>query len=414
MSLNPCIVIPTYWCANRRKNGDATAVYDYITPVDKPGSLGRCLDSLQQVNGLCRVIVLVVSEPSVENQASERVRATLAQYPSMEVAMVGAAELRHIHRRMDQIGMGALATCACLTGYGAVHNLGILAASIFGHDTVIFMEDDVIVDRPDFLDAALEGIGSQTPTGALLSAKTGFFFNAEGERMAPREKRWYRRGWDTSKDFNAYMGPALKGPRFTRANSASSSCLVLHADTYSRVSFDPWIPRGEDTDYVISCRMYNRDVWLDNKLSIQRMPRERMDTAKNFQQDMLRWFYESRKVEFVKTQIDLMQVDPASLAPYPGPWLTKGISRRAFFTCINSAIGAPEHGEYLRLALGGRKEAAEYARDNCGRYFDFQRQWPALVRGLWSCTPLATQLSGARNVQSANPSFTGRFSAVQI
>lgn len=414
MSLNPCIVIPTYWCNTRRKANEANAVYDYITPIDKPGSLGRCLESLQNVDNLCRVIVLVVAEASVENAASERVRNALAQFPNMEVAMVGAAELRHIHRRMEQIGMGALASCACLDGYGAIHNLGILAASIFGHDTVIFMEDDVIVDRPDFITAALEGIGQQTPSGSLLSAKTGYFLNAEGERMAQREKRWYRRGWDTSKDFNAYMEPALKGPRFTRANAASSSCLVLHADTYSRVSFDPWIPRGEDTDYVISCRMYNRDIWLDNKLSVQRIPRQRMDTADNFQQDMLRWFYESRKVEFGKTQIDLMQVDAASMSPYPGRWMTKAISRRALGTCILSAIGAPEHGAYLKLAFGGRKEAATYARESCSRYFEFQRQWPTLVRGLWSCTPLATQLSGARYVQSASPSFTGRFSAVQI
>lgn len=414
MNLNPVIVIPTYWCSRRTTAAQLNAVYDYVTPIDKPSNLSRCLESLQKVEGLGRVIVLVVAEPSIENQASERVREILAKFPSMELALVAAPELRHIHRRMEQIGMGALASCACLNGYGAIHNLGVLAASIFGHDTVIFMEDDVVIDRPDFLERAVYGIGAQTPSGGIVTAKTGYYYGDDGERIAKPETRWYRKGWDTSRDFNAYMEPALKGPRLSRANTASGSCLVLHADTYGRVSFDPWIPRGEDMDYVINCRMYNQEVWLDNKLSVQRLPRERQDAAANFRQDMTRWFYEGRKVEFAKAQIDLMQVDPSSMAPYPGMWLTKKISRKALFTCLKSMLGTSERGEYFYLARKGRKEASEYARDNCSRYFEFQRQWPALVRGMWDCTPLATQLSGARRVQSGNPSFTGRFSAVTI
>ena len=32
-----------------------------------------------------------------------------------------------------------------------------------------------------------------------------------------------------------------------------------------RVAFDPWITRGEDTDYLLNLRMYGADVWFDNK-----------------------------------------------------------------------------------------------------------------------------------------------------
>ena len=162
MSLNPVIVIPTYWCSRRGStNAAAAAGFDYATPIDKPGNLARCLGSLTRVNGLGRVVVLVAAEGGVENQAAERVRDILSKFPSMELSMVAAPQLRHIHRRMEQIGMGALASCACLTGYGAIHNLGVLVASIFGHDTVVFLDDDVVVDRPDFLERALYGIGAK-------------------------------------------------------------------------------------------------------------------------------------------------------------------------------------------------------------------------------------------------------------
>ena len=413
MNLNPAIVIPTYWCGRRGSGGSAgSPVYDYVTPVDQPGNLARCLDSLQRVEGLGRVIVLVAAVPGTENQAAEKVREILGRYPQMELAMVAAPEQRHIHRRMEQIGMGALASCASLTGYGAVRNLGILAASVFGHDTVVFLDDDVIVDRPDFLERALYGLGAQTPSGSLVTAKTGFFYDAAGKRVPQPEKRWYRRGWSKARDMAAYLGPALEGPRLSRANTASGSCMVLHAESFGSVSFDPWITRGEDLDYVLSCRMYHQDIWLDNRLGVQRMPRERRDTAANFEQDVVRWFYQSRKVEFAKAQIDLMRVEPHTMEPYPGKWLTHKVDRQALLTALASAVGAPEHGEYLRIAFAGRREASEYARDNCSRYFEFQRQWPTLVRGLWNCTPLATQLSGARQVGGINPSFTGRFSAV--
>lgn len=415
MNLNPVIVIPTFWCPRRSSAGAASGpIFDYATPVDKPGNLGRCLESLKKVDGLGRVVVLVAAEGGVENQAAERVRGILSSFPDMELAMVAAPELRHIHRRMEQIGMGALASCATLSGYGAIRNLGILAASIFGHDTVIFMSDDVVVDRPDFLERALYGIGAQTPNGGLVTAKTGYYFDAEGDRLARPDKRWYRSSWNKAASFNAYLKPALEGPRLSRANTASASCLVLHAETFGSVSFDPWITRGEDTDYVINCRMYHQDVWLDNKFSVQRMPDERRDMAANFEQDVIRWYYEGRKVEFAKAQIDLMRVEPSTMQPYPGEWMTGKVSRKALITSLMSAIGASEHGEYFRIARSGRKKAAEYARDNCSRYFEFQRQWPMLVRGLWDCTSLATQLSGARHVQSGNPAFTGRFSAVSV
>lgn len=413
MNLNPVIVIPTYWCS-RRGSSNAAAVFDYATPVDKPGNLARCLESLRRVDDLGRVIVLVAAEGGVENQAAERVRDILTNFPEMELAMVAAPELRHIHRRMEQIGMGALASCACLNGYGAIRNLGILAASIFGHDTVIFLDDDVIVDRPDFLERAVYGIGAQTPNGGLVTAKTGFYLDEEGAMFAKPDKRWYRSSWNKAASFNSYLKPSLEGPRLSRANTASASCMVLHAETFGSVSFDPWITRGEDMDYVINCRMYHQDVWLDNKFSVQRMPGERRDGVVSFEQDVVRWYYENRKVEFAKAQIDLMRVDPSSLMPYPGEWLTGKISRKALVTSLLCAIGAPEHGEYFKFARSGRKRAAEYARDNCSRYFEFQRQWPTLVRGLWSCTPLAAQLSGARHVQSGNAAFTGRFSAVSV
>lgn len=189
--------------------------------------------------------------------------------------------------------------------------------------------------------------------------------------------------------------------------------MVLHADAYGRVAFDPWIARGEDLDYLISSRMYGNDIWFDNQLSLRHLPPRGSQKSTRFEQDVYRWFYEVRKIEFAKTQIDLMQVTPNTLEPYPGPWLEPSIRRRARVTSVLRAIGHQEHGDYWRIGTKAIKEAGQFARDNCSNYFEFQHQWPELVRSVWSNSPLATQLGNERVVQNTSAGFTGRFSAIK-
>lgn len=415
MNLNPVVVIPTYWCGRRSTHSVERGVsYDHMTPLDQEGELPRCLKSLQQVYGLGRIVLLVVSEPGVENQAEERVRQIASKFSNLNIVVVGEQELKHIYRRLDANGQGAFKYTVSLTGYGSVHNLGLLVASIFGHDTVIFLDDDEIVLSPDFLERAVYGIACKTPSGSIITAKTGYFFDKDGKATSPDKVPWYDRFWNKARGFNAYIERALEGPRLSRANVGCGGCMVLHADLYGNVAFDPWIARGEDLDYVLSAHMYGVDVWFDNKLNVQHIPPADAQHPARFEQDVYRWFYEVRKVEFAKTQIDLMQILPDAYNPYPGPWLSHSISRRARLTAFLRAIGMKEHKQCWRIGTKACKQAGQYARENCANYFEFQHQWPSLVKGLWHDTPLATQLSGARNVSSAAAGFTGRFSAIKV
>lgn len=415
MNLNPIVVIPTYWCGRRSAHSvDRGVVYDHMTPIDQPGELGRCLESLQQVHGLGRIALIVAAEPGVENQAAQRVREIAAQFPKLDTVVVGEQERKHIHRSFDQMGIGALKGMVSLSGYGAVRNMGLLVASIFGHDTVVFIDDDEVITSPDFLERAVYGIACKTPNGSIITAKTGYFLDSQGSPLSPDKVPWYDHFWNKAKGFNAYISSVLKGPRLSRANVACGGCMVLHADVYGSVAFDPWIARGEDLDYVLSAHMYGVDVWFDNQLSLQHIPPVEGRRPARFEQDLYRWFYEVRKIEFAKTQIDLMQIVPASMNPYPGPWLAHSVSRRARFTALLRVIGHPDHGAWWRIGTKARKAASQFARDNCANYFEFQHQWPNIVRSFWSNTPLATQLSGARGVSSSAAGFTGRFSAITV
>ena len=414
MNLNPVVIIPTYWCGKRSTHSVNRGVaYDHMTPIDQKGELPRCLDSLRKVEGLDRIILLVVAEPGVENQALERVRAIVDHFYDMNIVIIGEPEMRIIHRRFEQIGAGEYKNAVCLTGYGAVRNMGLIVASIFGHDTVIFIDDDEIVSNEDFLARAVHGIAMKTPTGSIITAKTGYFYDAYDSPKAAEDVPWYDHFWNKAADFNDYIDGALKGPRLSLSNVCCGGCMVLHADAYGSVAFDPWIARGEDLDYLISSRMYGIDIWFDNQLSLRHIPPADAQHASRFEQDVYRWFYEVRKIEFAKTQIDLMQVMPNTLEPYPGPWLEPSIRRRARITSYLRSIGHSNHGDYWRIGNKTIKNAGEFARENCANYFELQHQWPELVRSLWSNSSLVTQLDGDFAAQAASAGFSGRFSPIR-
>ena len=51
-------------------------------------------------------------------------------------------------------------------------------------------------------------------------------------------------------------------------------CLALHKEAFKSLSFDPWIARGEDLDYMLDLRMYGSDIWFDNQWSLRHLPPE--------------------------------------------------------------------------------------------------------------------------------------------
>ena len=64
-----------------------------------------------------------------------------------------------------------------LSGYGAIRNLGLLVADTLGFDAVVFLDDDEVVDDPDFLQRAVYGLGKLTKKGIPILAKTGYYLS---------------------------------------------------------------------------------------------------------------------------------------------------------------------------------------------------------------------------------------------
>ena len=244
--MNPVIVIPTYIASRRQKeNPSLMATYDHATPISGQGELGRCLESIEKAQGNVPVIILVASDRSVEKQAADKVQAVASKYPGVQSLVIGAPEQALVHQRMEQLGLTEYGEGIGLVGYSAIRNLGLVVATVFGFDAVVFVDDDEIIEDPDFMKKAVYGLGKLTKKGIPIVAKTGYFLDKNGSYKASEKAHWYDHFWDQSKRFNEWITAAMEGPRLSRANSVCGGCLALHKEAFSRLAFDPWITRGE-------------------------------------------------------------------------------------------------------------------------------------------------------------------------
>lgn len=408
--MNPLVIIPTYVSARSKgSTSTVTATYDHVTMLSEKGQLPRLLNSLRGVEGLGTIAVLVASEPNISAQAAEKVQVIASRFPDLDILIIGSAEQTLFQQRMEQLGIGRMSKEMGLSGYGAVKNFGLLVAAALSFDSVVFLDDDEEVEDPAFLRRAVYGLGKLTRMGIPILAKTGYFLDKTGSPYSGAPGKWYNRGWDIGKAFNEWMDRALRGPRLSRSTYVCGGCMALHREAFRRVAFDPWISRGEDLDYMLNLRMYGSDIWFDNQWMLRHIPPEgSISPAQRFKQDVYRWLYEYRKLEFSRAQIDVLQVKPESLQPYPGPFLEPGMEKRLQRSAWLRGLFSPERKMYFAAAKAVTAEAGSYAEKNCSRYFGLQRIWPEIVNRISDDRILADAFAQANAYRQANSSSFAR------
>jgi hypothetical protein len=406
--VNPVIIIPTYVGTKRKTPSyNVVATYDHVTPLTHQGELPRCLASLRDNGVTAPIILFVVSEGGVEREASLKISEIAAAYrETLDIRVFDATLLAQFHARAEQLGLTAIKEGISLTGYGAMRNFGLVVAATLGFTELIFIDEDEVVISSDFMAQALYGLGKLSKKGIPVLVKSGFHIDRKGKWKSKETHAWYNRYWEQGKLFNRWISKAMTAPRLSRSNILNGGLMAIHREAFRRVSFDPWIPRGEDLDYLLNVRMYGGGVWFDNKWSIQRIPPTERNESQRFKQDIYRWIYEHRKLEFSKTQIDLLQIQPHSLDPYPGPFLENSITTRVFVTALLRIAGrSNDRLGYLRAAQAARREAKAYAEMFCSKYFEFQLGWAQILGTLEADPHLKALFSeGTRVVAQASAS----------
>lgn len=402
--MNPVIVIPTYWAEDDSASPiGEVGTYDHATPIAKPlPELETCLDSLEQVRGVLRVVVLLVAPPSCVESARARVNGICSMHPRLNPLIIGNREAKAIENAIHVVAPKMEGETVSLRGYGAIRNMGLVVAAILGHDVVVFMDDDEVALDENFLIDAVYGLGLLTRQDLPIAAKTGYFFDRNDSCYADESTtRWCDRYWTKKSEFNEWMERAQNSTRISRSNYVCGGCFAVYADAFCHVAFDPYITRGEDLDYLFNLRMNGLDVWFDNQWAVRHLPPKTPSYASRFMQDVYRWTYEVEKIDVANHRIGLRRITADSLQPYPAPWISPEVHKRIFFTSLLRAIAGPERSEYFHVWLHARSDARAWARRVSQNYLSFQTYWPGMMAALWNNEPLAKAL-----IQTGTPQQT--------
>ena len=404
--MNPVIVIPSYW-ASADEPGELgeLGTYDHATPYDKPlPELETCLDSLEQVRGVVRVVVLVVAPLAGEAAARARVMNICRRHPTLNPLVIGSPEAALINDAVSGIVPDMDGETITLRGYGAIHNMGLVVASILGHDICVFLDDDEVALDDEFLIDAVYGLGQRNHQNLPILAKTGRYVMRDDSPYVPEDTvPWFDRHWSKHEWFNEAMRTALSSTRISRSSIACGGCMAIHARAFSEVAFDPWLTRGEDLDYLINLRMAGLEMWFDNAWRVRHLPLPTASVPSRFLQDAYRWLFEAEKCAASAERPDVNKVTSSALRPYPGEWVSPKVEGRIRRTALLRAIGCREHGSYLRILFKGVGEAKAYASARARNYFAFLGPWRRIMATLWQDARLSKALVSMGTPPAAEP-----------
>lgn len=399
--MGPAIVINTYWMGSSGyRGGDLLRTYDHPTRLDTPGFLGRTLTSVRTIEGPFRLlIVATATDPELQDAAEGKIREVIEPFDDLEPIIFGASELGVLKKRISELGLPEMAAQLSLDGYGSIRNIGLLAASILGFEEVVFLDDDELV-APDFLKAGVEYLGEEPPDASAeeptavsvggkrvatsegdrrVLGKTGCVLDGEGRINLDFSSHWWDMVWRKSELFSRSIMATLSPPRIKPTTYALGGVMSLHRDLFASVAFDPFVPRGEDADYVINARLQGHLFYSDNRFEVLHLPPPHLSQALGLRQDIYRFVYEQHKLQ----ELGLGEVVAETFDPYPGIMLRSASFKGATTALLRGLRHfGTDAGAHLMLVPAALRRAPAFARVHLPRYLAFQSQWAALVEAV--------------------------------
>jgi len=281
--------------------------------------------------------------------------------------------LTSLKETLNQKGFSSFSTRVGLKGFSKIRNTGLLLAQALGAEVAVFIDNDEVVEDPNYMETACNYL-NETWNGKVVSGKGGFYINADGTILLPPERLWWRFLWNKTRWMNYVWERILSSKdRLVLSPMLLGGNLVLHRDLFRHVPFDPYIPRGEDTDYLINAGRLGFSLFFDKELRIRHLHPERTGVYfdEELKGDIERFLYERGKTK------GTFQVD---LEPYPGRFLKWTLYPKAALTSSFLSLDYLFKGEWekagrcianLRLFFQGRAGWADY--------LEFRRDWEKVM-----------------------------------
>lgn len=290
------------------------------------------------------------------------------------VFLFSSWNLKGLRSYLDKRNFRELSSLIDLKGFSKIRNTGLLIARALSIEMVIFIDNDEVVEDPDFLDIACEHL-NETWNGKVVSGKGGFYVHRDGNILLPPQHLWWRSLWNKTKWMNrAWEKILLSEDRLVPSPLLLGGNLVLHHSLFQTIPFDPFIPRGEDTDYLINAHGWGFSIFFDPKLRIKHLHLERTKSYyyEELRGDIERFLYEREKVkEGVALNLD----------PYPGYFLRWSVYPKAFLTSFFLTLDCLARGDWQRAGkvLDNISLLFQKREGGWAKYAGFRAAWESVM-----------------------------------
>ena len=98
-----------------------------------------------------------------------------------------------------------------MNSYGAIRNMGLIYANLKGYDNVIQIDDDELIDDPEYLTRATGNIGTMYKGNKILG-KTGYYVDANDKAYYEGQMKVEFKNWPKDRLFNEDIKNSLEHP----------------------------------------------------------------------------------------------------------------------------------------------------------------------------------------------------------
>jgi hypothetical protein len=364
------IAIPSYWTFGRKNDilHKAYELYDHPTEEPRHETLSRLLESLKCLDhkGLkIKISILVATIHDIKRY--EKIVEELVEGTNLDVELLFERDVVRIKEEIENAGYKKVAKQVDLIGYPKVRNLALILAKKKRVDAVYFLDDDVIIDDPNVL---IRLIGQMRKGYGVVG---GPYKDLKKDIRKAFWKVLWRKNVSGGTEANS-IGKILGGN------------MLIHKDVFEKVSFDPWIKRGEDMDYAISAYAFGEKVMLDQEaVVLHRPPINKRIYRKHYwsklRADAYRFFYTREKLKN-------MGVERGMLNPYLQKFTGASLSLRVAVTSLLLSLDS-----LINLDLRSWKDNIlnffyvfgvyqRYAKKHKEDYLSFLEEWQAVMEHL--------------------------------
>jgi glycosyltransferase involved in cell wall biosynthesis len=287
-----------------------------------------------------------------------------------ETLVFSTHHLRNLRDYLNQLNFKYFSSLIDLKGFSRIRNTGLLLAQGLSIDAAIFIDSDEVIEDPQYLKIACEHLNEKWKD-KVVHGKGGFYVNRDGTILLPPQRFWWRFLWNKTKWMNQVWENILSAEdRLVPSPFLLGGNLVLHQSLFRHIPFDPYIPRGEDTDYLINASQTGFCLLFDREMKIKHLHPER--TGVFFQEelrgDIERFLYERRKTK---------EGSQINLDPYPGYFLRWSVFPKAGVTSIFLGLDYLAKGEWnkARECIANIGLLFQEEQDGWLKYRRFKEDW---------------------------------------